>query len=204
PAGELGRGRRAHPRRDPGGLQAADRLPGHRHRARLRGRARPDVVPAAVRDPRRRRGRGLRDGRGRARVGQPRDGPPGAAPGRPPRRSRRPMSAYTLDTLRDFVGRELGVSGWVTVDQDRIDRFAEVTGDRQWIHVDTERARRESPHGTTIAHGLLTLSLLPALRAEVGVVPDGVARVVNYGYDRIRFLSPVRSGARIRARVVLS
>jgi len=114
------------------------------------------------------------------------------------------MSAYTLDTLRDFVGRELGVSGWVTVDQDRIDRFAEVTGDRQWIHVDTERARRESPHGTTIAHGLLTLSLLPALRAEVGVVPDGVARVVNYGYDRIRFLSPVRSGARIRARVVLS
>lgn len=114
------------------------------------------------------------------------------------------MSAYTLDTLRDFVGRELGVSGWVTVDQDRIDRFAEVTGDRQWIHVDAERARRESPHGTTIAHGLLTLSLLPALRAEVGVVPDGVARVVNYGYDRIRFLSPVRSGARIRARVTLS
>lgn len=114
------------------------------------------------------------------------------------------MSAYTLDTLRDFVGRELGVSGWLAVDQDRIDRFAEVTGDRQWIHVDAERARRESPHGTTIAHGLLTLSLLPALRAEVGVVPDGVARVVNYGYDRIRFLSPVRSGARIRARVTLS
>lgn len=114
------------------------------------------------------------------------------------------MSAYTLGTLRDFVGRELGVSGWLAVDQDRIDRFAEVTGDRQWIHVDAERARRESPYGTTIAHGLLTLSLLPALRAEVGIVPDGVARVVNYGYDRIRFLSPVRSGARIRARVVLS
>lgn len=114
------------------------------------------------------------------------------------------MSDYTLGTVRDFVGRELGVSGWLAVDQDRIDRFAEVTGDRQWIHVDTERARRESPYGTTIAHGLLTLSLLPALRAEVGVVPDGVARVVNYGYDRIRFLSPVRSGARIRARVVLS
>lgn len=114
------------------------------------------------------------------------------------------MNDYTLGTLRDFVGRELGVSGWLTVDQDRIDRFAEVTGDHQWIHVDTERARRESPHGTPIAHGLLTLSLLPALRAEVGVVPDGVARVVNYGYDRIRFLSPVKSGARIRARVVLS
>ena len=114
------------------------------------------------------------------------------------------MSTYTLGTLRDFVGRELGVSGWMAVDQDRIDRFAEVTGDRQWIHVDAERAHRESPHGTTIAHGLLTLSLLPTLRAEIGVVPDGVARVVNYGYDRIRFLSPVRSGARIRARVVLS
>ena len=114
------------------------------------------------------------------------------------------MSAYTLGTLRDFVGRDLGVSGWLAVDQDRIDRFAEVTGDRQWIHVDAKRARRESPYGTTIAHGLLTLSLLPALRAEVGVVPGGVARVVNYGYDRVRFLSPVRSGARIRARVVLS
>lgn len=114
------------------------------------------------------------------------------------------MSGYALDTLRSFVGRELGVSGWTTVDQDRIARFAEVTGDHQWIHVDTERARRESPHGTTIAHGLLTLSLLPALRAEIGVVPEGVARVVNYGYDRIRFLSPVRAGARIRARVVLA
>jgi acyl dehydratase len=114
------------------------------------------------------------------------------------------MSAYTLRTLRDFVGHELGVSGWVTVNQDRIDRFAEVTGDHQWIHVDAERARRESPYGATIAHGLLTLSLLPTLRAEVGVVPGGVAQVVNYGYDRIRFLSPVKSGARIRARVLLT
>lgn len=115
-----------------------------------------------------------------------------------------PPPGYTLDTLNDFVGREVGVSGWLTVDQARIARFAEVTGDHQWIHVDPERARRESPTGTTIAHGLLTLSLLPALRAEVGVVPDGVPQVVNYGYDRIRFLSPVRSGARVRARVLLT
>lgn len=110
---------------------------------------------------------------------------------------------YTLGTLSDFIGRELGVSGWLTVGQDRIDAFAACTGDRQWIHVDVERARRESPFGTTIAHGLLTLSLLPALRAEVGVVPAGVRQVLNYGSNRVRFLTPVKAGARIRARVRL-
>ncbi|HLT48361.1 MAG TPA: MaoC family dehydratase [Rubricoccaceae bacterium] len=110
---------------------------------------------------------------------------------------------YTLDTLAEHVGRELGVSGWRTVDQATIDAFADVTGDHQWIHVDVERARHESPHGATIAHGLLTLSLLPAMRAEVGVVPGGVGRVLNYGYDRIRFLAPVKAGARVRARVEL-
>ena len=111
--------------------------------------------------------------------------------------------AYTLDTLADFVGRELGVSGWHTVEQARIDAFADVTGDHQWIHVDHERARRESPHGATIAHGYLTLALLPALRAEVGVVPEGVAQTINYGLDRVRFLAPVKAGARIRVRVTL-
>lgn len=110
---------------------------------------------------------------------------------------------YTLGTLSDFIGRELGVSGWLTVDQERIDAFAACTGDRQWLHVDVERARRESPFGTTIAHGLLTLSLLPALRAEVGVVPAGVRQVLNYGSNRVRFLAPVKAGARIRARVRL-
>ena len=110
---------------------------------------------------------------------------------------------YALETLSDFVGRELGVSGWHAVDQATIDAFADVTGDHQWIHVDAERARRESPYGAPIAHGLLTLSLLPALRAEVGVVPEGVGRVLNYGYDRIRFLAPVKAGARVRARVAL-
>ena len=111
--------------------------------------------------------------------------------------------AYTLATLADFVGRELGVSGWHAVEQARIDAFADVTGDHQWIHVAQERARRESPHGTTIAHGYLTLALLPRLRAEAGVAPADAGQAVNYGLDRVRFLAPVRAGARIRARVTL-
>ncbi len=112
------------------------------------------------------------------------------------------MPDYSLDTLDQFVGQELGLSGWLTVDQARIDAFADCTGDHQWIH--TDPARAAAAGGTTIAHGLLTLSLLPALRAEIGVVPDGAKRVLNYGYDRVRFLAPVQSGARIRARVALT
>ncbi|MDX1531852.1 MAG: MaoC family dehydratase [Rhodothermales bacterium] len=114
-----------------------------------------------------------------------------------------PPAVYTLDTLRDFVGRGLGVSDWIVVDQARIDAFADCTGDHQWIHVDPERARRESPFGGPIVHGLLTLALLPALRSGLGVVPEGVKQVVNYGYDRVRFLAPVPAGARIRARAEL-
>jgi acyl dehydratase len=102
------------------------------------------------------------------------------------------------------VGRELGVSDWFTIDQGLIDRFAEVTGDHQWIHVDVERARREGPGGTTIAHGYLTLSLLPAMRAQVGVIPPGARRTINYGLDRVRFLEPVPAGARVRGRIALS
>lgn len=113
------------------------------------------------------------------------------------------LDGYTLGTLADFVGREIGTSDWHTVDQETIRRFAEVTGDRQWIHVDEERAARESPYGGTIAHGYLTLSLLPALRAEAGVMPAGVGQMVNYGLDRVRFLAPVRAGARVRVRVTL-
>lgn len=111
--------------------------------------------------------------------------------------------AYTLDTLQDHVGRELGLSSWVLVDQDRIDAFAECTGDHQWIHVDPERAGRESPLGTTIAHGYLTLSLLPMMTAEIGLIPEGVTSALNYGSDKVRFLVPVPSGARVRARVEL-
>lgn len=111
--------------------------------------------------------------------------------------------SYTLDTLQDHVGQELGVSSWITVGQDRIDAFAACTGDHQWIHVDRDRAARESPFGTTIAHGLLTLSLLPAMTEEVGLVPEGVPQVLNYGSDKVRFLHPVPSGARVRARTEL-
>lgn len=110
---------------------------------------------------------------------------------------------YTLDTLADRVGKEIGVSSWVRVGQDRIDAFAACTGDDQWIHVDRERAAREGPFGTTVAHGLLTLSLVPAMNAEIGLVPPDVPHVLNYGSDRVRFLAPVPSGARVRARTAL-
>ncbi|PAP74997.1 MaoC family dehydratase [Rubrivirga marina] len=108
-----------------------------------------------------------------------------------------------LDSLQDRAGDELGVSSWVTIDQDRIDAFAACTGDRQWIHVDRERAARESPFGRTIAHGYLTLSLLPMMNEEIGIVPEGVASALNYGSDKVRFLAPVPSGSRVRARTEL-
>jgi acyl dehydratase len=114
------------------------------------------------------------------------------------------LEGYTLAAIADFVGKELGVSGWVAIDQQRIDDFAACTGDDQWIHVDVARAGRESPFGTTIAHGFLTLSLLPLMQLEVGALPDGVAAALNYGTDKVRFITPVRSGAHIRDRVTLA
>ena len=113
------------------------------------------------------------------------------------------MPAYTFDTLDRFVGHALGTSSWVLVDQERIDLFAACTGDEQWIHVDPERAARESPFGTTVAHGLLTLSLIPMMNEEVGLVPDGAALVLNYGADRIRYLAPVKAGSRVRGHLEL-
>ncbi|SRR5579871_3027504 len=110
---------------------------------------------------------------------------------------------YTLATIADFVGKELGASDWITVDQQRIDDFAACTGDRQWIHVDVERARRESPFGTTIAHGYLMLSLLPIMQYQVGTHPEGVAAALNYGTDKVRFITPVKSGARVRDHITL-
>jgi len=97
------------------------------------------------------------------------------------------------------AGQELGVSEWITITQDRIDMFADATGDRQWIHVDTERAAN-GPFGGTIAHGYLTLSMLPFLGAQVFAFAGDVARV-NYGLNRVRFVSPVRVGAKVRSRV---
>ena len=109
----------------------------------------------------------------------------------------------SVEQVRARVGEELGTSEWVTVEQDMIDGFAEVTGDHQWVHVDRERAARESPYGTTIAHGYLTLALIPRLTAQT-VGFGGARMVVNYGLDKVRFLSPVLSGSRIRARSVLT
>jgi acyl dehydratase len=114
------------------------------------------------------------------------------------------MTGYATTTISEFVGRELGVSDWVVVDQARIDAFAECTGDTQWIHVNVERARRESPYGGTIAHGYLTLSLLASLSIEIGLIPADAKAGLNYGLDKVRFITPVKAGSRVRCRVVLA
>ena len=113
------------------------------------------------------------------------------------------MPEFTLSDISRFVGQELGVSSWITVDQSRIDQFAECSGDRQWIHVDVERAKRESPYRAPIAHGYLTLSLVAPLQMEIGAVPTDAAAAFNYGLDKVRFLAPVKAGARVRLRVAL-
>ena len=110
---------------------------------------------------------------------------------------------YNVSTLEQFVGQEMGVSDWLTVDQQRINEFADCTGDHQWIHVDVERTKCESPLGSTIAHGYLTLSLLATMQMGLNLVPEGVSQVLNYGLDHVRFIAPVKSGARIRTRVML-
>jgi acyl dehydratase len=104
------------------------------------------------------------------------------------------------DPLLSLVGTEVSLSDWLTVDQERIDQFAEVTGDHQWIHVDRERSAA-GPFGTTIAHGFLTLSLLPKLSSQRWLALPGVLGALNYGLDRVRFLTPVKCGARVRNRV---
>ena len=114
-----------------------------------------------------------------------------------------PSSDYSIGTISQYVGQELGVSEWITIDQQRINHFADFTGDHQWIHVDVERARRESPFGSTIAHGFLTLSLAASWQYEIGISPAGVSEALNYGLDKVRFLAPVKSGSRVRDRVVL-
>jgi acyl dehydratase len=113
------------------------------------------------------------------------------------------VSKLTLAGLGERVGQELGVSDWVAVDQARIDTFASCTGDRQWIHVDVERAKRESPFRAPIAHGYLTLAMVAPLAMEIGVIPSDAAAGLNYGIDKVRFLAPVPAGSRVRLRVVL-
>jgi len=115
------------------------------------------------------------------------------------------VDAVAKLSLADYwarLGKELGVSRWIEISQERIDRFADCTGDRQYIHIDPERART-SPFGTTIAHGFLTLSMLSEMHRDL-VQIEGVRAAVNYGTNRVRFLSPVRSGSRIRGRFILA
>ena len=106
------------------------------------------------------------------------------------------------DELKDLAGKELGVTDWITITQERINQFADATGDHQWIHIDRERARRESPYGTTIAHGFLTLSLLSPFIMQTLEV-RGARMAVNYGLNRVRFPAAVRSESRVRARITL-
>jgi acyl dehydratase len=112
------------------------------------------------------------------------------------------MPVASLDEIRARIGAEVGVSDWILVDQARIDAFAEVTEDLQFIHVDPEMAAR-TPFGGTIAHGFLTLSLLSRMAADVMLVPDTLKMAINYGFEKVRFLAPVRSGRRVRGRFLL-
>lgn len=111
------------------------------------------------------------------------------------------MRVANLASLQQHVGAELAVGEWLSVDQSMIDKFAEATGDHQWIHIDRERAAK-GPFGTTVAHGFLTLSLLPRL-AESALKVDDVRMGVNYGLNRVRFPAPVPAGSRLRARLKL-
>ena len=112
------------------------------------------------------------------------------------------MTVFTFDDIRARIGSEIGVSDWITVDQSRINAFAEATEDRQFIHIDPEAAA-QTPFGGTIAHGFLSLSLLSAMAYDVLLKPDDLKMGVNYGLDKVRFISPVPSGARVRGRFVL-
>jgi acyl dehydratase len=109
------------------------------------------------------------------------------------------MPLATLDEIRKRIGEEVGVSSWIVVDQPRIDTFAAATDDRQFIHIDPEAAA-QTPFGSTVAHGFLTLSLLSRMGAEAMLLPDGLRMAVNYGLEHVRFLAPVRSGRRVRGR----
>jgi acyl dehydratase len=108
----------------------------------------------------------------------------------------------TFDNLASLAGQEMGVSGWLLIDQDRINKFADATDDHQWIHVNEEMAKAMMPGGKTIAHGYLTLSLIPGLTGGLMQV-EGVTRAINYGCNKVRFISMVPVGSRVRARVTL-
>ncbi len=114
------------------------------------------------------------------------------------------MPLASLEEIQSKVGTEIGVSDWILIDQDRIDRFAEVTEDRQFIHLDPVRAAAETPFGGTVAHGFLSLSLLSRMGEDAFLQPPNVKMGVNYGFERVRFMAPVRAGKRVRGRFKLA
>ena len=114
-----------------------------------------------------------------------------------------PLALETLQSLNSYCGREITVTDWLLITQERIQQFADATEDQQWIHVEPDRARRDSPFGATIAHGFLTLSLLGYFLRQAIQIPGDVRQTINYGLNRVRFPAPVPSGSRIRARVAL-
>lgn len=114
-----------------------------------------------------------------------------------------PLVLETPQSLRDLIGREIATTDWFPVTQERIQQFAEVTEDRQWIHLDRERAQRESPYGTTIAHGFLILSLLSHFKGQAIQIRGGFRMAINYGLNRVRFPAPVRADSNIRVHFTL-
>jgi len=108
-----------------------------------------------------------------------------------------PIHVPDVASLNEFEGVELGPSAWLTITQEQIDDFAEATGDRQWIHIDVERAERESPFGSTVAHGYLTVSLASVILPEL-ILVEKYSQIINYGIDKLRFREPVPAGARMR------
>ena len=113
------------------------------------------------------------------------------------------MPFVPVAELKDYVGKELGKSEWLTIDQQRINQFAECTGDHQFIHVDPEKAKL-TPFGTTIAHGFLSLSLVPMLMEDIMIMPHGLKMAVNYGLDSVRFIQPVKVDSRVRLTLSLT
>ena len=107
------------------------------------------------------------------------------------------MTAVPVSELTSYIGKDLGHSEWLQINQERVNQFAECTGDHQFIHIDEEKAK-QTPFGGTIAHGFLSLSLLPVLSAEIALRPEGLKMAVNYGLDSLRFIQPVRVGSRVR------
>ncbi|MDY7562026.1 MaoC family dehydratase [Pseudomonas sp. 10B1] len=113
------------------------------------------------------------------------------------------MPFVPVEELKTYAGKELGCSEWLTIDQERIDLFAEATGDFQFIHVDPEKAA-QTPFGSTIAHGFLSLSLIPKLMEDLFVAPEGLKMVINYGLDSVRFIQPVKVNSRVRLNVSIA